>query len=149
MRALTATLVASSLHFAPPLENSHLILDFTTSQADVYLDTVRGGPGSRAPLPVAVMSGDIRVKPVSDGAQTLVIIVDTLNEGDIAQVSMDMDDGLGTQGVAQVEVYGSELKGAVATLVTDEQQHRGVFDANGMARVGGYDQDGCGVMLTS
>ena len=132
-----------------PVSDGTLIFDFTTSQADVFLDTVRGGPGSRDPLAVKVMNGDIAVHPVADGAQILTIDVRTLNEGSIAQVSMDMDDGLGTRGTAQVEVYGSELKGAVATLITGDTRHMGIFDANGIARIGGYDEDGCGVMLIS
>lgn len=101
-----------------PLGIAELTLDFTGSQGKVILDTVRGGPGTKDPMPVEVERGRLSISPVADGAQTLTVGIGGMGTGERASVTMDMDDTQGWWPGPRVVADGEDLSGTSATLLT-------------------------------
>lgn len=108
-----------------------LRLDLTRSAGAVIADTLRGGPGTKDPMPVEVESGAIAVDPVADGAEILILRLTGLPAGGTAVVTLDLDDTRGWWDGPRVEVFEEEMAGAVVEFADT----RGVFWTDGMARL--------------
>lgn len=110
-----------------------LHIDLGPSAGRLLLDTVRGGPGTKDPMPVEVERGPLRIDPVQDGATDLTVQIGALRAGDTASLTMDFDDQAGWWPGPRVEVFGDEIAGTVATLRVKGDSARAVFDTQGTA----------------
>ena len=88
-----------------------MTVDFTTSATGILLDTVRGGPGTKDPMPVEVERGPLAVGPVADGARTLTVEVDALQPGATGVITMDVDNTSGWWPEQRIDVFGEDIAG--------------------------------------
>lgn len=114
-----------------------LVIDLAPSAGGVIVDAVRGGPGTKDPMPVEVEAGRLTVAPVADGARRLSMHLGGLAAGERAVVTLDLDDTRGWWPGPRVEVFEQEMAGATATLAAPHGTARATFDATGSARIAG------------
>jgi hypothetical protein len=112
-----------------------LRIDLSSSSGGVIIDTVRGGPGTKDPMPVEIEQGAIKVEPVEDGAQDITVLIGHLAENETGIVTLDFDDTRGWWPGPRIEVFGDEIAGTVATLKVLGGVSQGVFDTTGFSRL--------------
>ncbi len=110
-----------------------LTIDLRNSANGVLIDTIRGGPGTKDPMPVAVERGNIKLAPVADGDQELVVYLAGMQPGEQAVVTLDLDDTAGWLSAPRVSVDGHEVEGALVTLNAPTGASYGTFGKNGVA----------------
>lgn len=112
-----------------------LRIDLTSSEGDLLIDTVRGGPGTKDPMPVEVLNGPARVAPVEDGAQEIEIWLAGLGAGQSATIGLDFDDQASWWPGPRVVVFGEEIAGSAAQWQILGGGARAVFGTSGRARL--------------
>lgn len=115
------------------IQYAELTIDFATSKGEIILDTVRGGPGTKDPMPVKVERGPIKLAPVADGDSSLTVLIGRLATGKSAVVTMDMDDTIGWWDGPRVSVDGDDVAGTQAVLRIHDGIAGAVFNGVGQA----------------
>lgn len=124
-----------------PISGAKLTIDFRSSSGKVLIDTTYGGPGSRDPLDVQVARGDIRIIPPQDGAQILEIMIDDMQRGAIAEVTMDVDDQISATENMRVGVSGSEVAGTTVRLQLHQSTGDATLNETGRTAIAVPDED--------
>lgn len=97
-----------------------LTLDLAGSAGRLIFDTVEGGAGIDVFQPFRVESGEARLSAtpvVPDGSERLDLAFTRFESGQRFVFSIDADDRLTASDLGQTRVSGSELKGALLTVV--------------------------------
>ena len=113
------------------LEDATIIIDTRGTTGDVLMDTVRGGPGTQDPMPIAIKTGDAQILPTRDGSQLLILKIGYLKSDDRISVTLDVDDGAAAAHIDRVEVAQNEMAGASARLIVHRQSTIGIFGQDG------------------
>jgi hypothetical protein len=92
----------------------HARIDFSASRGSVVIDTDYGGPGTRDPGLVRVLSGPAVVGDVEDGARAIDIAVHALPPQGQAIVTLDIDNERGWFENARVMATPGDIRGSVA-----------------------------------
>ncbi|MEM7296478.1 MAG: hypothetical protein AAF330_07645 [Pseudomonadota bacterium] len=111
-----------------------LEIDLHSSRGEVLIDTVRGGPGTKDPMPVDVERGPVLVDPVEDGAKILRVSILGLEPGKLAAITLDLDAETHWWPAPRVAVEGDEIAQSEARLALLAQGYAGVFDTTGGVR---------------
>ncbi|MEO0359371.1 MAG: hypothetical protein AAF386_14005, partial [Pseudomonadota bacterium] len=109
-------------------------IDLTQSAGRVLIDSIRGGPGTKDPMPVEIERGDNTLGPVMDGDQHLDIYLHGLAPDTVAVVTLDLDGDVGWLAAPNVGVENSEMAGARATIDSPDWAATALFDATARAR---------------
>lgn len=112
-----------------------LTIDMRPSAGMILLDTVRGGPGTKDPMPVEVEKGQVFLGPIEDGDQVLFVFIEHLGPGALASVTMDFDNSSEWMPWARVEVFGEHVKGTVARLEFNGALAEVEFNRFGQAKI--------------
>ena len=116
-----------------PLEDATLLIDMRSAIAGVLMDTVRGGIGTKDPMPVEIEEGEATLLPIRDGSQLMILQLPYLKTGGQVTVTLDVDDAASAGFDDRVEVDGSELHGARVTVLAAGGRTTATFDARGLA----------------
>lgn len=99
--------------------SGELVVDFRGSVGQVVIDTAFGGLGTQQYAAVEVLVGPVRPRPVSDGAQTLSILIAGLEPGDQALVTMDLDTEGEIDRLGRIQATPQEMAGSRAVFTSD------------------------------
>ncbi len=110
-----------------------LEIDFTNAHGRFLIDTVYGGPGTKDPMPVKVLSGLISVAPVVDGARGLTMQIGAIAPGTQAIVGLDLDNEQGFWQWQRVEIDRIGLAGTSVTFRAGNFSNEVTFGDSGQA----------------
>ncbi|MEM9482062.1 MAG: aggregation factor core [Cyanobacteria bacterium P01_F01_bin.116] len=120
------------------LEEITLDLDLSQSAGRLIFDTSATGAGVEVFQPFEVESGNITqlaADGVNDGDTDLSLRITTLNPGNAASFTIDVDDTLPAGELGQIRVADSEISGATVSLtIGDSDVISTTFDNGSMAR---------------
>ncbi len=121
---------------ACPLGESTLELDLSASAGGLIFDTSATGAGVDVFQPFEVEAGDIvpLADSVNDGDSSLSLRIRSLEAGDRASFTIDVDDTLPSSELGQIRVAGSEISGAIATIASPTETTAS-FTEESLARV--------------
>lgn len=112
-----------------------LSIDFSGAKGRFLIDTAYGGPGTKDPMPVKVLSGLITVAPVADGARTLTIRIGAIPAGERAVVGLDLDNEQGFWNWQRVEIDSQGLAGTTLDYRSGTFTAQAQFSDSGVARL--------------
>lgn len=114
-------------------------IDLSNSAGKLIFDTTATGAGVEVFQPFEVGQGNIQLlaaSNVSDGDNRLSIGISTLQAGESASFTIDVDDTLPNSALGKIRVAGSEIQnGIVEVLVGDKPASKGAFDDQSAAMV--------------
>ena len=108
-----------------------LTLDLRSADSPVLIDTVRGGPGTKDPMPVEVLAGPIIVEPVRDGDRQIIFLLGDLPPNIEAVIGLDFDNETGWWPGPRVEVWGEHILGTAARIDMHGGASLGQFGPSG------------------
>ncbi|MEM6256054.1 MAG: hypothetical protein AAF821_24340 [Cyanobacteria bacterium P01_D01_bin.156] len=101
------------------LEELTIDLDLSPSVGKLIFDTTATGAGVDVFQPFEVEAGDIMplaADGVNDGDTQLALLITSLDPGDRASFTIDVDDTLPRSDLGQIRVADSEISGAVVSI---------------------------------
>jgi hypothetical protein len=107
--------------------------DLRPSMGRLIFDTQNGGVGVEVFQPF--QSEDMTLD-VADGAEGLRMPLGGLAGNASASFTIDVDDRLSVSELGQIRVSGSEMQGAIVTVLVGETSYNAVFDGANMAVFG-------------
>lgn len=89
-------------------------VDLSGAAGGLYFDTTAAGDGVEVFQPLRMDEGEVELAsaPVRDGDTGFTLAIETLEPGDRAVVSVDVDDRMTASALGQIRVTGSEMEGA-------------------------------------
>ena len=106
-------------------------LDLESSAGNMLIDTVRGGAGTKDPMPVEVLAGPIIVEPVRDGDRQITFLLGDLPPNIEAVIGLDFDNETGWWPGPRVEVWGEHILGTAARIDMHGGASLGQFGPSG------------------
>ncbi|MGH1440111.1 MAG: hypothetical protein ACRBBR_08390 [Cellvibrionaceae bacterium] len=119
-----------------------LDIDLSSSEGNLIFDTTNAGQGVEVFQPFEATSGQFELisqtngNEVKDGDNTLSLKVPEIKPQQVISFTIDVDDKLENSQLGQIQVTGSEIKGALAKLnINQENFSSGPFGKNNKAIV--------------
>lgn len=116
------------VNFGCPVSQAVLTIDMTGSASEVVIDTAYGGAGTQDPSDITVARGDARLKPVTDGAQSLTLLIDNLPTGGEVEITFDADDEQSDLHGDRIFVDATEFAGTIAHITVGDDASQSTFD---------------------
>jgi len=122
-----------------PLKNLTVDLDLSKSQGKLIFDITGAGAGVEVFQPFEVTEGQLKLASgtsVKDGDSTLSLLITSLNPGQRASFTIDVDDTIPAGALGMIRVAGSEIKGGtVSVKLGDMKPASSAFNGNSIAVV--------------
>jgi hypothetical protein len=115
------------------ISDASVLVDLSTSQGGLIFDTTPQGAGVEVYQPVEIISGSVTLDPVTDGDQTLNILVTSLAKGADIRLTADLDDTLDAS--RQITVSGSEIADGLVIVTLNGTTYQGAFGTDGTASI--------------
>ena len=93
-------------------------IDLRKTTGRVIIDTAYGGIGTKNPMPVEIVAGNIALDPVPDGTQDLTVDLKSIGPKETAIVTLNLDDTKSRWFTLRVEVDGWEVGSDIVTCQT-------------------------------
>jgi len=121
------------------LKNLTVDLDLSKSQGKLIFDITGAGAGVEVFQPFEVTEGQLTLASgtsVKDGDSAMSLLIKSLNPGQRASFTIDVDDTIPSGALGMIRVAGSEIKGGTVSIKSgDMKPASSVFNGNSVALV--------------